>query len=112
MSNSQRDPKTGRFVKSGASKDEMIADLKYRLSCSAQRVSDLEKVVKDQNALIDRLQLDVTESMASSINAESEDSCDSENHANGFMELVVWSIVIVLCFAFWAWVISLFGGGK
>lgn len=81
MSDKQRDPKTGRFVKSGLgipvrdADDEVIDNLKERLVASASRVSYLESVVSDQkniidgqnkslefqNRLIDQLQADATE---------------------------------------------------
>lgn len=66
MGDKIRDPKTGRFVKSGTessvpvrdSDDEVIENLRERLGASARRVHDLEKIIKDQDNLIDRLQSD------------------------------------------------------
>ena len=66
MSDKMRDPKTGRFVKSGTelsvpvrdSDDDVIENLRERLGASARRVHDLEKIIKDQDNLIDRLQSD------------------------------------------------------
>lgn len=122
MSDKQRDPKTGRFVKSGMgvpvrdADDQVIDNLKERLVASASRVSYLEKVVKDQSLLIDQLQVDAASSLLDV--TDNASTCLTDNQELVVPEskrgyrLIAWGLVLGGCLLFWYGVAQFFFGGK
>ena len=134
MSDKQRDPKTGRFVKNGLgipvrdADDEVIDNLKERLAASASRVSYLEKVVKEQDVLIEQLQIDAMDNLSKvdvvertgpqlgEILTEYMDDSSSQDMEvpepkRGY-RLIAWGLIIGGCILFWWGFWQVVFGGK
>ena len=128
MGDKLRDPKTGRFVKSGAefsvpvrdSDDEVIENLRERLGASARRVHDLEKIIKDQDNLIDQLQRDAAGTIADTADATGiiggwsaviEEEPVVPDPKRGY-RLVACGLVFGTCILFWYGIAVFFFGGK
>lgn len=97
MGDKMRDPKTGRFVKSGTgqsvpvrdSDDDVIENLRERLCASARRVHDLEKIIRDQDNLIEQLQRDALTAVSQSVNQdEAINAARARNRAIAFKQAV------------------------
>ncbi len=123
MGDKMRDPRTGRYVKSGTelsvpvrdSDDEVIENLRERLGASARRVHDLEKIIKDQDNLIDRLQSDAMKGLLDVVEDASTYVEDQETVVpapkRGY-RLIAWGLAIGGCILFWYGVGQFFFGGK
>lgn len=127
MSDKLRDPKTGRFVKSGTelsvtvrdSDDDVIENLRERLGASARRVHDLEKIIKDQDNLIDQLQRDAVVTIADTADSTEiggwsaviEEEPVVHDPKRGY-RLIAWGLVLGTCILFWYGIAMFFFGGK
>ena len=130
MGDKLRDPKTGRFVKSGTkfsvpvrdSDDEVIENLRERLGASARRVHDLEKIIKSQDNLIDQLQRDAVGATTDTVDTAYigdwtvgvEEEPEVPDPERGY-RLIAWVLVFCACILFWYGIYGIavfFFGGK